>query len=75
MLQNGWLRTGDIGTMDEEGYFTIIGRKRDIILSSGYHIYPREIEEVLFEHPAVKEVFVLGIPDSYRGKRLKRLSS
>lgn len=72
-LQNGWLRTGDIGTMDEDGYFTIIGRKRDIILTAGYRVYPREVEEVLFEHPAIKEAFVVSVPDAYRGEAIKAL--
>lgn len=71
VLKDGWLRTGDIGTMDEEGYFTIIDRKKDIILAGGYNVYPREVEEVLFEHPAVKEASVLGVPDAYRGETVK----
>ncbi len=71
VLREGWLRTGDIGTMDEEGYFTIIDRKKDVILAGGYNVYPREVEEALFEHPAVKEASVLGIPDAYRGETVK----
>jgi len=70
-LQDGWLRTGDIGTMDEEGFFSIIDRKKDVILAGGYNVYPREVEEVLFEHPAVKEASVLGVPDAYRGETVK----
>ncbi|MFB9277437.1 long-chain-fatty-acid--CoA ligase [Cohnella cellulosilytica] len=70
-LREGWLRTGDIGTMDEEGYFTIIDRKKDIILAGGYNVYPREVEEVLFEHPAIKEASVAGVPDAYRGETVK----
>jgi len=71
VLRDGWLRTGDLGTMDDEGFFTIIDRKKDIILAGGYNVYPREIEEVLFEHPAVKEASVLGVPDPYRGETVK----
>ncbi|QJD88390.1 long-chain fatty acid--CoA ligase [Cohnella herbarum] len=70
-LKEGWLRTGDLGTMDEDGFFTIIDRKKDIILAGGYNVYPREIEEVLFDHPAVKEASVLGVPDQYRGETVK----
>jgi len=71
VLQDGWLRSGDLGTMDEDGFFTIIDRKKDIILAGGYNVYPREVEEVLFEHPAVKETVVLGVPDPYRGETVK----
>lgn len=70
-LRNGWLFTGDMATMDEEGYFTIIDRKKDMIIASGYNIYPREIEEVLFEHPSVKEAVVVGVKDAYRGETVK----
>jgi len=71
VLKNGWLHTGDMGYMDEEGYFYIVDRKKDMIIASGYNIYPREIEEVLYEHPAVKEVVVAGVPDPYRGETVK----
>lgn len=70
-LRNGWLFTGDMATMDEEGYFTIIDRKKDMIIASGYNIYPREIEEVLYEHPSVKEAVVVGTKDAYRGETVK----
>lgn len=70
-IRNGWLFTGDMATMDEEGYFTIIDRKKDMIIASGYNIYPREIEEVLYEHPSVKEAVVVGVKDSYRGESVK----
>ncbi len=70
-LQDGWLRTGDLGTMDEEGFFTIMDRKKDIILAGGFNVYPREVEEILFEHPAVKEASVMGVPDEYRGETVK----
>jgi long-chain acyl-CoA synthetase len=70
-LRDGWLYTGDIAYMDEEGYCFIVSRKKDVIIASGYNIYPREIEEVLYEHPSVQEVVVCGIPDSYRGETVK----
>ncbi|QKS71989.1 AMP-binding protein [Paenalkalicoccus suaedae] len=70
-LQNGWLYTGDMGYMDEEGYFYIVDRKKDMIIAGGFNIYPREIEEVLFEHPAIMEAVAIGIPDPYRGETVK----
>jgi long-chain acyl-CoA synthetase len=71
VLKDGWLSTGDIARMDEDGYFYILDRKKDIIIASGYNIYPREVEEVLFEHPAVQEAAVVGVPDPYRGETVK----
>ncbi|KJR48290.1 Long-chain-fatty-acid--CoA ligase [Desulfosporosinus sp. I2] len=70
-LRNGWLHTGDIGRMNEDGFCFIIDRKKDIIIAGGYNIYPRDIEEVLYEHPKVKEVVVAGVPDLYRGETVK----
>ena len=70
-LRDGWLYTGDMARMDEDGYFYIVDRKKDMIIASGYNIYPREIEEVLFEHPKVQEVVVAGVPDEYRGETVK----
>lgn len=70
-IRNGWLFTGDMAKIDEEGYFTIMDRKKDLIIASGYNIYPREVEEVLFEHPAVKEAVVVGTKDAYRGETVK----
>ena len=70
-LRGGWLYTGDIAIMDDDGYFRIIDRKKDMIIAGGYNIYPREVEEVLYEHPKVKEVVVAGIPDCYRGETVK----
>lgn len=67
-IRNGWLFTGDMAKMDEEGYFSIMDRKKDLIIASGYNIYPREVEEVLFEHPAIQEAAVVGIKDHYRGE-------
>lgn len=68
---DGWLQTGDIGYMDEEGYFYIVDRKKDMIIAGGYNIYPREIEEVLYENKKVQEVVVAGVPDPYRGETVK----
>ena len=71
VLRNGWLYTGDIARMDEEGYFYIVDRKKDMIICSGYNVYPREIEEVLYQHPKVREACILGVPDPYRGETVK----
>lgn len=70
-LRNGWLYTGDIATMDSEGYFYIVDRKKDMIISGGYNIYPREIDEVLFTHPKVMEVCAVGVPHPTRGEQIK----
>lgn len=70
-LRNGWLYTGDIATMDEEGYFRIVDRKKDMIIASGFNIYPRDVEEALYRHPKVKEAVVAGVPDRYRGETVK----
>lgn len=69
-LHNGWLRTGDLARMDEEGYFYIVDRKKDIILTAGYNVYPREVEEVLYQHPKVLEAAVIGMPDKVRGEKI-----
>ncbi|MGM0882254.1 MAG: long-chain-fatty-acid--CoA ligase [Bacillota bacterium] len=71
VLRDGWLSTGDLATMDEDGYFTIMDRIKDIIIAGGFNIYPREVEEVLFEHPAVREAAVVGVKDAYRGETVK----
>jgi long-chain acyl-CoA synthetase len=71
VLRDGWLLTGDMAVMDEEGYFTIVDRKKDLIIAGGYNVYPREVEEVLYEHPKVQEVCVAGVPDPYRGETVK----
>lgn len=67
-LKNGWLHTGDLGRMDEDGYVYIVERKNDMIISGGVNIYPREIEEVLYKHPAVSEASVIGFPDEHWGE-------
>jgi long-chain acyl-CoA synthetase len=71
VLRDGWLLTGDMAVMDEEGYFSIVDRKKDLIIAGGYNVYPREVEEILCEHPKVLEVAVAGVPDSYRGEIVK----
>lgn len=67
-LRDGWLFTGDIARMDEDGFFYIEDRKKDMIIAGGYNVYPREVEEVLAKHPAVQEVAVAGVPDPRRGE-------
>ena len=70
-LKDGWLYTGDVARMDEDGYFYIVDRKKDMIVAGGYNVYPREIEEVLFEHEDVAEAVAIGIADEYRGETVK----
>jgi long-chain acyl-CoA synthetase len=70
-LRDGWLFTGDIAKVDEDGYLYIVDRKKDLIIASGFNVYPRDIEEVLYEHPAVQEAVVIGVPDPYRGEDVK----
>jgi long-chain acyl-CoA synthetase len=71
VIKDGWLVTGDIARMDEEGYFYILDRKKDMIIASGYNVYPREVEEVLYQMEEVEEAIVIGIPDTYRGETVK----
>ena len=71
VLKDGWLYTGDIAHYDEDGYSYITDRKKDLIISGGYNVYPREIEEVLFKHPKIKEVAVIGVKDQLRGEIAK----
>lgn len=68
VLQNGWLRTGDIGVMDEDGFISIVDRKKDMLIYKGYNVYPRELEELLFTHPAVANAAVIGKPDPEAGE-------
>ncbi len=68
--QDGWFHTGDIGRVDEDGYFFIVDRKKDVVIRGGFNVYPREIEEVLYEHPAVREAAVIGIPDDRLGEEV-----
>jgi long-chain acyl-CoA synthetase len=71
VLRNGWLHTGDIARMDEDGYFFISGRKKDMIIVSGYNVYPDEVDAVLVSHPAVQEAASIGVPDERRGEIVK----
>lgn len=71
VLKGGWLYTGDLGYMDDNGYFYVVDRKKDVIIAGGFNIYPREVEEVLYEHEAVQEAAVIGVPDEYRGETVK----
>jgi long-chain acyl-CoA synthetase len=68
VFMDGWLRTGDVGYIDEDGYVFLVDRIKDLIISSGFNIYPRTIEEALMAHPAVEEANVIGVKDEYRGE-------
>ena len=70
-LRNGWLYTGDIAVRDEDDYFFIVDRKKDMIIAGGYNIYPREIDEVLYQHPKIQDAVAVGMPDEYRGETVK----
>lgn len=70
-LRDGWLYTGDIARMDDDGYLYIVDRKKEVINASGFKVYPREVEEVLYEHPEVVEGVAVGVPDEYRGETVK----
>lgn len=70
-IRDEWLFTGDLAKMDEDGYFYIVGRKKEMILASGFNVYPIEIEDVLYKHPKVLEAAVFGVPDEYRGETVK----
>jgi long-chain acyl-CoA synthetase len=70
-MRNGWFHTGDLGRMDEDGYFYIVGRKKDFLIRGGLNIYAREVESVLLGHPAVSDVAVVGVPDEVMGEEIK----
>jgi len=70
-LRGGWFHSGDIGIRSPEGYFTIVDRKKDMILRGGFNVYPREIEEVLYTHDAIVEAAVIGVPDPEKGEEIK----
>jgi len=70
-IRDGWLYTGDVGKMDEDGWFYVVDRKKDMIVAAGYKVWPRDVEDVIYQHPAVKETAVIGVPDSYRGETVK----
>src|SRR5689334_15820303 len=69
-LRDGWFYTGDLARVDEDGYFFIVDRKKELIIRGGFNVYPREIEEVLYEHPAVAEAAVVGVPDASMGEEV-----
>jgi long-chain acyl-CoA synthetase len=70
-LTDGWLHTGDVGQTDEDGYIYIVDRKKDMIIAGGFNIYPREVDEVLYQHPKIVEAVTVGVPDAYRGETVK----
>ncbi|MDQ6773369.1 MAG: AMP-binding protein, partial [Candidatus Dormibacteraeota bacterium] len=69
-MRDGWFHTGDMARVDDEGYFFIVDRKKDMIIRGGYNVYPRELEEVLYEHPAVREAAVVGVPHPELGEEV-----
>jgi long-chain acyl-CoA synthetase len=69
-MRDGWFHTGDLAQVDEDGYYFIVDRKKDMIIRGGYNVYPREIEEVLYEHPAVREAAVVGVPHDELGEEV-----
>ena len=71
----GWLHTGDLGYVDEDGFYFIVDRKKEMIIRGGYNVYPREVEDVLYAHPDVDEVAVLGVPDERLGEEVKAFVS
>jgi long-chain acyl-CoA synthetase len=70
-IRQGWLFTGDVGTMDSKGWIYLLDRKKDMIIASGFKVWPREVEDVIYLHPSVREVAVIGVPDPYRGETVK----
>jgi long-chain acyl-CoA synthetase len=70
-MRNGWFHTGDLGIRDEDGCYTIVDRVKDMILRGGFNVYPREVEEALYTHPAVVEAAVIGVPHSSHGEEVK----
>lgn len=70
-IRSGWLYSGDVGKMDEHGWFYVVDRRKDLIIASGFKVWPRDVEDVLYQHPAVREAAVVGVPDQYRGETVK----
>ncbi len=73
VLENGWLHTGDIARIDKDGYVYIVDRKKDLIIAGGYNIYPREVEDVIYENPKVSQCAIIGVPDEHRGENVKAI--
>jgi long-chain acyl-CoA synthetase len=71
VLKDGWFYSGDIGKFDQDGYLTIVDRKKDMIIAGGYNVYPVELDNVLFDHPKILEACTIGVPDAYRGETVK----
>ena len=69
-IRDGWFHSGDLARVDEEGYFFIVDRKKDMVIRGGYNVYPRELEEILYEHPAVREAAVIGVPHPELGEEV-----
>lgn len=74
-LRDGWLKTGDLGSLDDDGYLSIVDRAKDLIIRGGYNVYPREVEEVLYEHPDIVEVAIVGVPDDHFGEEVAAVVS
>jgi long-chain acyl-CoA synthetase len=70
-VREGWLYTGDVGVLDADGFLSIVDRKKDMIVASGYNVYPNEIDDILFGHPKILEACCVGVPDEYRGETVK----
>ena len=70
-IKDGWYLSGDIGRFDEDGYLSIVDRKKDMVIAGGYNIYPVELDNVLFDHPKILEACTVGVPDEYRGETIK----
>ncbi len=69
-IRDGWFHSGDLGREDEDGYFFVVDRKKDMIIRGGYNVYPREVEELLYEHPAIREAAVVGVPHDEWGEEI-----
>ncbi len=72
-LKDGWVHTGDMGYMDEDRYIFLVDRKKDVVISGGFNVYPKEVENVLYTHPAVAETAVIGVPDETWGEAVKAI--
>ena len=72
-MRGGWFHSGDLATRDEDGFYFIVDRKKDMIIRNGFNVYPREVEEILYTHPAVAEAAVFGVPDAERGEEIAAL--